>query len=146
MTYKKGQWLKCEIDWNNYFTKGNTYKISGTDSTGDIYVYDESGGIYRLNKNEIIKYFSPAPKTFKTLEVGDIIVNEYGNERMVLDVYEHSFLVSLWDDFTTPHSVYTPEYAKHNKHNWTIKGADTDDKTEEAISILKEKGYKIIKK
>ena len=87
---------------------------------------------------------TPAPKTFATLEVGDVIVNDNGNEAKVLEVGETSFLMSDWCDFKETGVWLT--FTQSKKYNWKIKGTEEETLTIENKIYPKEEALKALSK
>ena len=117
-----GQWLTRTNDENDYFIKGKNYKIVGK-VQNRIYVKDESGGIALIRK---FYDWKPAPKTWETLEVGDILKNKDGCHSKILEVGQNSFLLSYSDDLNYACGWYTAEEAIDK--GFTIEQAETPDK------------------
>jgi len=118
-----GQWLTRTNDnlLIDYYIKGKNYKIIG--KVGDwIYIRDESGGKACF---DTLKDWEPAPKTWETLEVGDIIKDKDGCRSKILEVGQNSFLRSSWDVFDEASGNYIFEEAKNK--GWTIEQAETPD-------------------
>lgn len=122
-------------------------------------------------------YFDTADLTkdktsFNTLLVGDIVTDEDGDERKVLEVGVNSFLPSCRDGVTA--STFWYSFIEAINNGWKVKGQEEDkngfqrmidevkavermdiikrqekkeldDATQEAIELLKNNGYKIIK-
>lgn len=108
--FKKNQWV--------IIPDGRVGKI--------VAAYDDD---YFIEVNNIRLDFSynssqlkPAPKTFRTIEVGDIIVNKDGDEAKVLEVGENGFLRSLFGYFEEVGSYFLFQEAE--RKDWTIKGAE----------------------
>lgn len=70
----------------------------------------------------------------EAMEVGDIIVDEDGDEAKVLEVGETSFLKSYWDDYERTTIWYSFEEAEEK--GWKLKGEE--DKTGLTELTLKE--------
>jgi len=73
----------------------------------------------------------------KNVKVGDIIVEEDGEEAKVIDVLPNSFSKSWWGDFQEGIIWYTFTEAEAN--GWKIKGSK---KTVKNISLEELKKYK----
>jgi len=73
----------------------------------------------------------------KNVKVGDIIVNEDGEEAKVLQVLSHILFVSDWDNFEESASWYTFKEAETD--GWKIKGSE---ETVKNISIEELEKYK----
>jgi len=92
-------------------------------------------------------YFSqlePYIKTIRDPQVGDIVVDEIGNEHMVLERGQNTVMLSFGNDFKKSKNNYTFDELEKD---FTLKAEPevVDDKTAEAIKVLEEAGYKISK-
>lgn len=78
-------------------------------------------------------------------KVGDIIINRDGGERVVFAV-NGLYALSYLNDHNTFSNWFTKEELDDGGYKLKDASEESDDKTEEAIALLKDKGYKIIKK
>jgi len=94
-------------------------------------------------KNDVIEE-KPVIKTVREVEVGDIVVGEYsGDKRMVLERLQNTVILSYADDFKIAGNISTFDELEKQ---YTLKAEPVvDDKTAEAMKLLKEAGYKISK-
>lgn len=131
MTYKKGNWVI----------------IKETGKVGQIVIAYEDG-TYLIEVDGISTFLdldlTPAPKTWDTLEVGDIIVDTDGTEEKVLAVMGDVFLRSCSDDFDETQSWYTKKEVQ--KNGYKIKGGEEEvsEMTVEQISKALGKKVKIV--
>ena len=116
----------------------------------DTYLNVEDGIIGYFDKN----YYEARGCTFITAEEylgewkqGDILVDKEGYKCKILGICGEIYFVSVEDDFSEPGSrYYTKETIKDFGFELKKEKEDTEDKTKEAMELLKEKGYRIIKK
>jgi len=92
-------------------------------------------------------YFSdlePYPKTVRDAQVGDVLVSRGGYEYLVLERGQNSVLLSCGNDFKKADGDYTFDQLEEY---FTLKDTPevVDDKTAEAMKVLKEAGYTITK-
>jgi len=86
----------------------------------------------------------PYTKTIRDAQVGDVVVDEGGEEYMVLERWQNTVKFSQRNNFKkTGHDATFDELEEY----FTLKDAPevVDDKTAEAMKLLKEAGYKISK-
>lgn len=140
MTYKKGQWLESLED-RAYYTKGKNYRIAGVYKDGEVGIVNDSDCTNYFIEEQVEKHFKPAKKTFYTLEVGDVVVDEYEDERPVLEVLDNVFLVSFSDDKGAGGFFYTPQSAIDK--GWTIKVAEEEVEELTMQEVCKELGRTI---
>ena len=86
----------------------------------------------------------PYTKTARDAQVGDIVVDSDGDKQIVLERWQNSVLLSYISGFEGESStIYT---FNELDGYFTLKAEPVvDDKTAEAIKLLKEEGYKISK-
>ena len=77
---------------------------------------------------------------------GDILEDGDGIEREILGICGKVYIISMGDDFNKANSSYTKKELKDFGFGLKKEKEDTEDKTKEAMELLKEKGYRIIKK
>lgn len=146
MKYKVGEQVRIIKNTNkdNYYDGyigkvGYIYKIDNSRYPYEVFEKsDGKGEDYHWWKEEELE---PAVKTLHNLEVGDVIVKG-SCKRTVLkkaNVYIMSEINSKEED-----SDFTAKQLKLCGYEPFIEEED-DDKTEEAMKLLKDKGYKIIK-
>lgn len=119
---------------------GKTGTITGRQDSDHWYVRFDNGmeDYGRESELELVK------KDLEHLSEKDIIVNKDGDEREVLGVCGRAIFASQCNDFNVGNSICTAEELK--KLGYKLKGQEeVDDKTQEAIDLLKENGYKIVK-
>jgi len=73
----------------------------------------------------------------ENLKVGDIIVNEDGDEAKVFEVLTSTFLMSWWGDFEEAGNWHT--FTEAEKAGWKIKGSE-----EKTTIIVGGQKYKLI--
>lgn len=104
---------------------GDKVRIKATNEEGKVCRADNN--CYSVSfQDDIVAYTfreaqlcDPAP-----VKVGDVLVHRDGDEAKVLEVFENTFMRSIWGDFDEPSSVYT--FSQIKKQNWKIKGQDSD--------------------
>jgi len=86
----------------------------------------------------------PHTKTVRDVQVGDVVIDEDGEEHMVLERLQNSVSLSLANDFKkTGGDLYTFDQLEEY---FTLKAEpEVDDKTAEAMKLLEEAGYTITK-
>lgn len=83
-----------------------------------------------------------AVKTLHNLEVGDVIVDEEGDEKMVLGVCEKAYLMSVWNNFDSYGQGHTAEELE--KNNYKVKGQEETETEEMTMAELcKELGREV---
>ena len=93
-------------------------------------------------------YFSeiePYKKSVRDAQVGDVVVGKSGSEYMVLERGQNTVVLSQIDDFK---KAYIGTYHFDQlEEQFTLKDAPevVDEKLAEAMKLLKEAGYKIVK-
>jgi len=94
--------------------------------------------------NEIVSSPVVEEKTIRDAQVGDVVVENSGYERMVLERGQNTVVLSLADDFKKSDDNFTFDELEEN---YTLKDTPevVDDKTAEAMKLLKEAGYKVTK-
>lgn len=107
-------------------------ELSGYNNSPDLFGYRYSWGILYFYPDiydlEII-----GNRELEHMVVGDILVDESGDEIKVLEVLENSFLRSYWDDFNTASQWYTFTQAK--KYGWKIKQDETIEEPKKEIEV-----------
>ena len=126
----------------SYFKMGEIISLKRDDGTVNPYFWNEN----KSNSSCIhFSFLEPHIKTVRDAQVGDVIVGKAsGAERMVLERWQNSVLLSREHDFKTASNNYTfDELEKY----FTLKDTPVvDDKIAEAMELLEEAGYKIEKK
>ena len=94
--------------------------------------------------NEIVSSPVVEEKTIRDAQVGDVVDDEYGDEYMVLERGQSTVVLSSADYFKVGGSILTFDELEEN---YTLKAEPevVDDKTAEAMKLLKEAGYKVTK-
>lgn len=129
---------KCPTFKNNTNAKYIRFFVQGSTA------YDILDG----NKNRIDScYECLTPEDCTHVEgyqQGDILVDENGDKVKVLGVCGEVYFMSSWADFGCAGGDFTIE--ELNKYGYKLFTEEKpDDKTEEAIALLKKAGYSIIK-
>lgn len=138
MTYKKNQWVKI----NESGKIGQIIRVQ----EGDICTIEVDGVI--IGKYLDFFELSPAPKTWNTLEVGNIVVNTNGSEAKVLAIIGDVFLRSMWGSFSiSSDSWYTKTEAEAETEEcgWKIKGTEDENIQEVTMQEVCEKFGKEVK-
>jgi len=127
---------------NDYFDKGEIITLEEDDGTDcPLFWKEDEFDYYGI-------YFSklePYVKSVRDAQVGDVVIDEDGEEHMVLERLQNSVSLSLANDFKkTGGDLYTFDQLEEY---YTLKAEPevVDDKTAEAMKVLKEAGYKISK-
>lgn len=82
------------------------------------------------------------PRTLRDMVVGDIIVDEDGDEAMVLEVLKNSFSKSLWDcRFNKVDDWFTFEQAE--EYGWELKDEDPEEDEETTYLVKDGKKYEV---
>jgi len=86
----------------------------------------------------------PIEKTIRDVQVGDLVVSRDGYEHLVLERGQNTVLISFGNEFKKSKDNYTFDQLEEY---YTLKDTPevVDDKTAEAMKVLKEAGYKISK-
>ena len=85
----------------------------------------------------------PYLKTIRDAQVGDVVIRRDGDEHIVLERGQNSVLLSYENNFKKADGNY---HFDELEEIFTLKAAPVvDDKTAEAMELLKSKGYKIVK-
>jgi len=128
------------IEGDSYFNVGEIIKLKEDDGTGRPYFWKEDKSDYYCIRFSSLE---PYAKTARDAQVGDVVADKIGNEYMVLERGKRTVLLSGKNDFTKTGDTYT--FGQLDRY-FTLKAEpEVDDKTAEAIKLLKEAGYKISK-
>lgn len=90
-----------------------------------IYSPDDSNSFDKQVENESVTNLRPLSGFYP--QVNDIVIDEVGVERKVLEVLTQSFLVSRTDDFDVIITWYT--FKEAEKCGWKIKGQEEETLT-----------------
>lgn len=138
MKYKVGNWVK--VIKKGDVNEGKIGEIEQIWTDGDINV-DFEGITYDYCYRE--SDLEPAPKTWQTLEVGDVIVSSDDKESKILAVLGDVFLISHTRDFSEIWGWLTTSEAQ--KLGWKIKGVEeVVEMTVEQISKAIGKTIKVV--
>lgn len=119
---------------------GTVQTVSDVDSDGDIWV---------RNTNEVASaegyrewcldpaWIEPIEKTLYNLEPGDVLVDEDGDERTVIDVLPNSVLLSSYSNKNNAGTWMTPNDLE--RRGYKLKDAPTTGTTELSVAELEEK-------
>jgi len=127
---------------DGFFSLGEiiSLKIDG-DSDCPLFLSADKSESYFVYWSEL----EPIAKTIRDAQVGDVVINEDGEEHMVLERGQNTVLISFGNEFKIAHDIYTFDQLKEY---FTLKDAPevVDDKMAgvmaEVMEILKSKGYK----
>lgn len=141
MKYKKDQWVKINAS-------GEIAKVRSV-YQDDTCLLEKDGVILENKGNPrstILDFtesdLSPAPKTWETLEVGDVLVTDNGNETKVLAVVGETFLRNNIHSSNEAAVWYTKAEVRES---WTIKGAQDETIQEVTMNEVREKFGKEVK-
>ena len=117
MKYKVGDKVKF-INSDEFLPLNSIHTITQVDEEDDVvpYYLDDD---YWVDESDI----ALAETNWDTLEAGDIIINSYGDEALIIDILPNSFVKSLWGNFEITANIYSKKEAQAN--GWTIKEAET---------------------
>jgi len=89
-------------------------------------------------------HLEPYVKSIRDAQVGDVVVSRDGDEHLVLERGQNTVLISFDNNFKKSKDNYTFDELEEY---YTLKDTPevVDDKTAEAMKVLKEAGYKISK-
>ena len=126
-----------------FFNVGDTILLSEDDGSDYPYFWlnSDKPSYHSIHFSNL----EPYTKTIRDAQVGDVVVDEYGEERMVLERLQNIVLLSQANDFKkTLSNIY---HFDQLEEYFTLKDAPevVDDKTAEAMKVLKEAGYTITK-
>ena len=76
---------------------------------------------------------------------GDPLIDEKGNEVKILGICGKVYIISEEDNFSEVEGSYTKKELEGFGFELKKEKEDTEDKTKEAMELLKEKGYRILK-
>jgi len=131
------------IERNNYFNVGEIISLKDDDgSTNPDFWSEDKSYFWCISFSDL----EPHTKTVRDAQVGDVVVGKYNNEgeRMVLERGQNTVLLSYGYDFKKADVNY---HFDELEEYFTLKNEPVvvSDKTAEAIKLLKEAGYKIVK-
>jgi len=129
------------IERYGIFKVGEIVTLKDDDGTDNPFFWNKD------KSDSYCTYFSnlePFTKTIRDAQVGDVVVyKDSGYERMVLERLQNTVILSNGNDFKRASELYTFDELEAQ---FTLKDAPVvDDKTAEAMKLLKEAGYKISK-
>ena len=124
-----------------YFDVGEIITLKHDDGTICPFFWNADGSY--CNYIQFSK-LEPYPKTIRDAQVGDVVVNRSGGEHMVLERGQNTVTLSYFGDFKKSSGNF---HFDELEENFTLKAEPVavDDKTAEAMEILKKAGYKISK-
>jgi len=129
------------IERNNYFNVGEIISLKDDDgSTNPDFWSEDKSYFWCISFSDL----EPHTKTVRDAQVGDVVVCD-SREYMVLERWRSTILLSYADEFKKAASaIYTFD---EMESYYTLKNAPDvkSAKTAEAIKLLKEAGYKIVK-
>ena len=138
---KKGDQFRV-IEGYNSFELGEIITLKKDDCTNCPLFWKEDKSYYwSIN----FSYLEPLEKSVRDAQVGDIVVDSDGDKHIVLERWQNSVLLSYISGFEGESS--TIHTFDELEEYYTLKDAPVavDDKTAEAMKLLKEAGYKIVK-
>jgi len=137
---KAGDQFRVIVE-DGFFSLGEiiSLKIDG-DSDCPLFLSADKSESYFVYWSEL----EPIAKTIRDAQVGDVVINEDGEEHMVLERGQNTVLISFGNEFKIAHDIYTFDQLKEY---FTLKAEPVvDDKMAgvmaEVMEILKSKGYK----
>lgn len=106
------------------------------------YIGNKSGGI---DPDEVFDLRTLEKKTLSDVEVGDVLIDGIGDERVALEVLTNSFLPSHTNNKTKTGAWYT--FIEAEEKGWTLKDQEEEDDTVEVTieEIAKLKGVDVDK-
>jgi len=139
---KVGDMFKV-IEEDDYFKLGEIITLLRDDGTDCPYFWNAGK---TADRSTFFSKLEPYAKTVRCAQVGDIVIgNNTGFEYMVLERGQNTVLLSQANYFKKAYigNYHFDELEKH----YTLKNAPEveDEKTAEAMKLLKEAGYKIVK-
>jgi len=123
------------------FSVGEIISLRKDDGSNCPFFWKEDGSNYwSISFSEL----EPYVKTVRDAQVGDVVVGKMTkNQHMVLERLQNIVILSYVDNFKRAAGNYTFDELEEY---YTLKDAPVvDDKTAEAIELLKKAGYKIAK-
>jgi len=128
------------IRGDNSFKLGDIISLKYDDGTAVPFFWNADKSNYYCRSFSDLE---PYTKTVRDAQVEDVVADKIGNEYMVLERGKYTVLLSGKNDFTKTGDTYT--FGQLDRY-FTLKAEpEVDDKTAEAIKLLKEAGYKISK-
>jgi len=127
------------IEGNGYLSVGEIITLESDDGTVFPFFWNaDKSDYYCIPFSKL----EPYPKTVRDAQVGDVVVEKNsGYEHLVLERGQSTVLVSSANNFKKSLGNY---HFDELEKNYTLKAEPVvDDKTAEAMEILKSKGYKI---
>ena len=124
------------------FKLGEIISLKIDDGTEDPYFWKADKSAYwSINFSQL----EPYTKTVRDAQFGDIMIGKtHGAEYMVLERGQNTVVLSQADNFKKANDSY---HFDELEEYYTLKDEPevVDDKTAEAMKVLKEAGYKIVK-
>lgn len=101
--------------------------------------YDSNSGCWNTSDNSMHgeRHLELATPSWDNLQVGDIILSDFGSEAKVLAVIGDVFLRSSWDDFDIVGYWYTTKQAQG--YDCTLKGSEDEDTVEVTLEEVAKK-------
>jgi len=136
---KEGDMFRV-IRGDNSFKLGDIISLKYDDGTAVPYFWNADKSNYYCRSFSDLE---PYAKTARDAQVGDIVLVSDGARYLVFERGQRTVLLSSKNDFTKTGDTYT--FGQLDRY-FTLKAEpEVDDKTAEAIKLLKEAGYKISK-
>jgi len=138
--FKEGDMFRV-IEGSDYFSVGDIISLKKADDSNYPYFWNvDKSNFWSISFSKL----EPYAKTIRDAQVGDVVVRRDGVEHMVLERGQSTVLLSYGSDFKEADVNY---HFDELEKDFTLKDAPevVDDKTAEAIELLKKAGYKITK-
>jgi len=130
------------IEGDSDFDMGEILTLEEDDGSENPFFWNAEKTVYDCMH---VSKLEPYTKTIRDAQVGDVVVgNSSGFEYLVLERGKNTVLLSYANDFRNAHGSY---HFDQLEERYTLKAEPevVDDKTAEAMKLLKEAGYKISK-
>jgi len=125
-----------------FFNVGDTILLSEDDGSDYPYFWlnSDKPSYHSMHFSNL----EPFTKTIRDAQVGDLVVSRSREERMVLERFQNTVVLSIPDDFKKMGGGFTFDELEED---YTLKDApEVDSIMAEVMEILKSKGYKISRK
>ena len=131
------------IEGDEYFHVGEIISLEEDDGSDNPWFWKED-----KSKLDCIHFSSlkPLTKSVRDAQVGDVVANnDGGDESMILERWQNTVFLSYSNDFKRSSSSIITFDELERYYTLKAEPEVVDEKLAEAIRLLKEAGYKIVK-